>query len=90
MIAPGNTAPAIVRPRFREADALERTILTFRDANTVRWIRMPDGTLKEQERATAHDSILAALGRPIPAPVQAALPTGPAGQAEQPEAHGTR
>jgi hypothetical protein len=40
-----------------------RTVLTFRDANSVRWVRMPDGALKEQSAATARDSILAiALG----------------------------
>jgi hypothetical protein len=49
-------------------DALANTVLTFRDAAGARWIRMPDGTLKEQERDNARDSILAALGLPLPVP----------------------
>ena len=49
-------------------DALANTVLTFRDAAGARWIRMPDGTIKEQERGTARESILAALGEPPPAP----------------------
>jgi len=53
-------------------------ILTFRDAGGARWIRMPDGTLRPQDHATAHDSIFAALGRPLPAPAE------PAGQPAEP------
>jgi hypothetical protein len=82
MIAPGSTAPDTIGRRFSEAEALERTILTFRDANTVRWIRMPDRVLIEQECDTTHDSVLAALGRPLPAPA------GPAELPEQPDPPG--
>ena len=46
-------------------DALARTILTFRDANGVRWVRMPDGALYEQSAATARESVLAILGLPL-------------------------
>lgn len=49
-----------------EAEAREHAILTFRDAEGVRWVRMPDGTFKEQARATAHESALEALGLPMP------------------------
>ena len=45
--------------------ALARTILTFRDANGVRWVRMPDGALYEQSAATARESVLAILGLPL-------------------------
>ena len=36
-------------------------ILSFRDANGVRWIRMPGGGLLEQAKPTARDSVIAAL-----------------------------
>jgi hypothetical protein len=48
------------------ADAIAHTVLAFRDAAGVRWIRMPDGTLKEQTRDTARESVLVALGVPLP------------------------
>ena len=51
--------------KFREVQAeIEKSgSAMFRDANSVRWVRMPDGALKEQSAATARDSILAiALG----------------------------
>jgi len=50
-------------------DAVGNTVLTFRDAAGVCWIRMPDGTLREQEHNIAADSILAALGRPAATPL---------------------
>lgn len=35
--------------KFKSADeALAYTILAFRDAEGIRWVRMPDGLLKEQ------------------------------------------
>jgi len=68
MITPGGTVPEVILRRFPEADALKNTILTFRDANGVRWIRMPDGTLSEQTRGTAQLSILTVLGQALPAP----------------------
>jgi hypothetical protein len=42
-------------------EALEHAILTFRDADGVRWIRMPHGVLKEQTRPTVRESVVAAL-----------------------------
>ena len=48
-------------------EALGQAILTFRDAEGARWLRMPGGTLKPQTRATAHDSVLVALGHAVPA-----------------------
>jgi hypothetical protein len=59
-------------------DALASTVLTFRDAAGARWIRMPDGTLKEQERDTAHNSILAAFSQALPAAADPAEVAGPA------------
>ncbi len=41
--------------------ALRRTILTFRDANNVHWIRMPGGVLMEQSAAPTLGGIRAAL-----------------------------
>ena len=52
----------------RYQDALATNVLTFRDAAGVRWIRMPDGALEEQTRDTAHESVLAAPGMPVPPP----------------------
>ena len=74
MIAPGATAPTTISPRFSVADALENTILTFRDASGVHWIRMPDGMLTEQTRGTSRESILAITG----------------GTPESPQDHGDR
>jgi hypothetical protein len=47
-------------------DAIGSVVLTFHDVAGVRWVRMPDGTLNEQTRDTARESVLAALGVPIP------------------------
>jgi hypothetical protein len=44
---------------YAAEETLARTVLTFRDANSVLWVRMPNGVLKEQSAATARDSILA-------------------------------
>jgi len=66
VILPGE-APFAGRSTNRDV-ALARTILTFRDANNVRWVRMPNGTYKVQTRDTARDSILEALGQPAPEP----------------------
>lgn len=64
MIMPGTNASATAV--FPSRDALTDTVLTFRDAEGLLWIRMPDGSLLEQTRATPRDSILAA-GRSQPA-----------------------
>jgi hypothetical protein len=71
-------------------DALEFATLTFRDAEGARWIRMPDGTLKAQERGTARDSVLAAFGQSPaergPAELPQALEAGePSGDPADPE-----
>ena len=57
-IMPGNQSP---NGRQRTAAAAERVILTFRDADGARWIRWQDGSLTGQARATAQESIQAAL-----------------------------
>lgn len=55
-------------------DALEHAILTFRDAEGVRWIRMPGGVLKEQTLDTPERSVLAELETPSPVPAPAQKP----------------
>jgi hypothetical protein len=62
-ILPGEAPSGPERYGFDET--LVRTILTFRDANSVRWIRIPGGVLEEQSAPTAFDSVLARL-RPLP------------------------
>jgi hypothetical protein len=47
-----------------EADALAKTILTFRDSASVRWVRLPDGTIEEQSLPTTRESVLAILSDP--------------------------
>jgi hypothetical protein len=49
-----------------ELDAILKVVLTFRDAAGVRWVRMPDGTLSEQNRDTAQQTVFAALGVRMP------------------------
>ncbi len=56
-ILPGEALPG--PQHYGAEETLARTVLTFRDANSVLWVRMPDGVLKEQSAATARDSILA-------------------------------
>ena len=64
MIMPG---PVGINGRQMPYDqAVQRAILTFRDAEGVRWIRMADGVLEEQIRPTARESVLASLGQPLP------------------------
>lgn len=46
---------------FGSEEARSKTILTFRDANNVCWIRMPGGVLEEQSAPTARESVLARL-----------------------------
>jgi len=70
MIPPGGLARD--RRDISYLDALDNTVLTFRDAAGARWIRMPDGTIRKQERDTPRDSILAVLGRPPSAPSEPA------------------
>ena len=56
-------------------EALRRTVLTFRDANNLRWIRMPGGILHEESAPPTRESVRAALcGLP--------LELGPGGAAE--------
>jgi hypothetical protein len=81
MIPPGGGA--VDRRDISYLDALANTVLTFRDAAGARWMRMPDGTIKEQERDTPGDSILAALGRPIPGPAEPAPAARAAGQPDE-------
>ena len=45
---------------------LSDVILTFGDAAGVNWIRMPDGALSEQSRATPYDSVKAVLNPDLP------------------------
>jgi hypothetical protein len=49
-------------------EAIEHAILTFRDAQGARWIRMPGGTLEEQARPTVRESLLEALRLPLTEP----------------------
>ena len=65
-----------------EESGFARTILTFRDAAGVRWIRMPDGALEEQSCATARESALVALGVKLPMP--GLRPPGPGGKHKLP------
>ena len=45
-----------------EKEAIEGTVLTFRDANGVRWARMPQGAVEEQgSGVTAQESAAAAI-----------------------------
>jgi hypothetical protein len=75
MIMPG---PVGINGRqMRYEEAVTSAILTFRDAEGVRWIRMADGTLKEQTRPTARESILATLGRSPSEPEPAERPEAP-------------
>jgi hypothetical protein len=64
MIMPG---PVGINGRqMRYDEAVKSAILTFRDAEGIRWIRMADGTLEEQTRPTARESIQAALEPDLP------------------------
>jgi hypothetical protein len=65
-------------------EAVQSVILTFRDAEGISWIRMADGTLQEQARPTVRESVLAALGRPLPAPAAAAPAVGTGEEAPEP------
>ena len=58
-ILPGHEA-AGTRP-FRSDEGLRRTVLTFRDANNVYWIRMPGGVLEEQPARATPDSVRATV-----------------------------
>jgi hypothetical protein len=86
MIPPGGAAVNGRQISYREA--LETTVLTFRDAAGARWIRMPDGTIKEQERGTARESLLAVFGGPLPVQAEAAATDEATGQSEEPGASG--
>jgi len=74
-IMPGGTAK--ITRQLHVGEALTGPILTFRDAAGIRWIRIPDGTLKEQSGAITHVSVLTALGVEVPGPHP--RPPGPDG-----------
>jgi hypothetical protein len=79
MIAPGGHAH--LDRQIRDPDALAGIILTFRDAAGTRWIRLPDGTLKEQDHWNARDTAVAAartLPRTAAAPGTRGDPVTPA------------
>lgn len=59
-IFPGKSAAS--KHEFAFRDALIRTVLTFRDSQGVRWIRMPDGTLSEQTTPSLREGIQALTG----------------------------
>jgi hypothetical protein len=61
MIMPGPTG--INGKQMRYDEAVRSAILTFRDAEGIRWIRMANGTLKELKRGTVRHSILDAFGQ---------------------------
>lgn len=46
---------------FGSDEARSKTILTFRDANNICWIRMPGGALEEQTAPAVRESVLARL-----------------------------
>jgi hypothetical protein len=62
-IKPGEAAG--VNLRQGNEDALAKAILTFRDAAGVRWMRMPDGVLKEQNNYGTRESLSAELRVPM-------------------------
>ena len=64
-VLPGDRA-TVERGGGSAQEAIQRVVLTFRDAAGVCWVRMPDGTLSEQTRDTAQKSVLAALGALLP------------------------
>lgn len=56
----GNIMPGTqkqVRKNGRR-DAVATAVLTFRDAAGISWIRMPDGSVTEQDGTSAHESTL--------------------------------
>lgn len=62
----GTMLPADERPGpcdFPSDEGLRRTVLTFRDANSVYWIRVPGGVLDEQSARPRLESVRVALGR---------------------------
>ncbi len=68
---PGDSVSAF--KTFSPPDVLTSTVLTFQDASTVRWIRMPDGGLLEADRPTMHESVLAVINSTsLPAPAERA------------------
>lgn len=88
LILPKTSVPA--RRQFSAAQALAHTILTFRDSAGNRWVRMPDGTFDQQKHPAARDSVLAALGLPLPVPVEPSPTAGATGQADEPQAPGAQ
>lgn len=61
VILPGDrtSAPALVFDT--EDEAMARTILTFRDTTSRRWVRLPNGALSKQPSSTTRASVLAIL-----------------------------
>ena len=66
IIVPGGTAKTS-RPLHAD-EPRTLTILAFRDAAGIRWIRIPDGAFKEQSRTITHVSVLTALWAEVPEP----------------------
>jgi hypothetical protein len=72
IVGPDDLGPIMPGPvvhngrQMPEAEAREHAILTFRDAEGIRWVRMPDGTFDEQKHPAARESVFAALGLPLP------------------------
>jgi hypothetical protein len=64
-ILPGEDPPGKQRD-FPSQDARERTILTFRDANNVWWVRMSRGVLEELSARPTRENVLARLAAPSP------------------------
>jgi hypothetical protein len=56
-VMPGKSATGGAMMSARDAAA--HSVLTFRDSQGVRWIRMPDGTLSEQTGPSPRDAIAA-------------------------------
>jgi hypothetical protein len=65
-IVPGGTVRTS-RPLYPD-EPLSVTIIAFRDAAGIRWIRTPDGAFKEQSGTITHVSVLTALGVEVPRP----------------------
>jgi hypothetical protein len=68
MMLPGTTASGTL---LMAAAGYPEIILTFRDAEGVRWIRMADGSFDEQTHDTASNTVRAALGMAPPGTSQA-------------------
>ena len=72
MILPGKISGT--QHTLPHVEALNHTVLTFWDAEGVRWVRLPGGRFQEQTYPTVHDSVLDALGEQVPGPPESARP----------------